>query len=355
VVSALGLTAVVCGLTLLAASVVAATAAADGRLERRRLARFIALAAAAPLLLLLSRPGAQSFVGFAVAAALAGPQPLALALAASAAVLAGVIPTAGVASVAQLLAGVTGALAAHAVGRSVWSHLAAEREPAGRDAAWTASAAGAGACGLVLAVGGPGVLRWDYVALPGGASAHAWDAGLVLALTLLSSLAGALLLGADALAATETSSVSPLARMLGRRALLLAAGLAFIAAFLVAAVAGWIDGLLRPQAMDVAGLVAAVGLIGCAVPALLAERVCGDAFEEQQEATVLSRLVVVLALAAMFAGGIEGWLRAGTYLTPLTQRLLSAALVGFAASETTRLRTLARVLTLGAVGWALVR
>jgi hypothetical protein len=64
------------------------------------------------------------------------------------------------------------------------------------------------------------------------------DAGLVLGLALLASLAGTLLLGADALAVPASAggpetTASPLARMLGRRALLLAAGLSLIGAGLV--------------------------------------------------------------------------------------------------------------------------
>ena len=57
-------------------------------------------------------------------------------------------------------------------------------------------------------------------------------------------------------------------------------------------------------------LIAAGGLLAVAVPPLLADRASGDRLEDEQSASVLSRLVVVLALLATLAAGIEGWLRA---------------------------------------------
>jgi len=91
------------------------------------------------------------------------------------------------------------------------------------------------------------------------------------------------------------------------------------------------------------------------VPPLLAERTSGDAFDDEQAGTVISRLVVVVALAAVLAAAAEGWLRTGTYLTPLTARLLSASLVAFAASETVRFHAAARVLALAGLVLAVLR
>jgi len=194
----------------------------------------------------------------------------------------------------------------------------------------------------------------------GPARIEAPDAGLVLGLALLASLAGTLLLGADALAVPASAggpetTASPLARMLGRRALLLAAGLSLIGAGLVFRVSAGGDLIPLDAARDLGALMAAAGLLACAVPPLLAERASGDAVDEDQAGNVISRLVVVVALVAVVAAAAEGWLRTGTYLTPLTARLLSAALVAFAASETVRLRAPARILVLGGLLVAILR
>ncbi len=342
-------------LGFLAASIVAAVGLAAGRPRLRRIAHGIALVAAALLLVLAARPPAQPFVAFAVVAALPAPQPLALALAGGAAVVAGLVPVAGLVSGSLMLAGAAAAMGAHALGRSLSSHFAR-----GRDPAWPSSVAGATACGLVIALDDGRALRWGYGVVSGSARLAAPDAGLVLGLTLLASLGGALLLGADALAVAEapaspSAAASPLARGLGRRALLLAAGLSLIAAGLVFHAPGWGVALPLATAKDLGALVAAAGLLSCAVPPLLAERSCGDALDDDQAATVLSRLVVVIALAAVLAAAAEGWLRAGTYLTPLTQRLLAAALVAFAASETAHGRAPARALALAGLLVAMLR
>jgi hypothetical protein len=254
-----------------------------------------------------------------------------------------------------VLAAVAAAMAVHALGRSLSAYLAR-----GSDVAWPASAAGAAAGGLVLALDGGRALRWSYGALAGPARVEAPDAGLVLGLALLASLAGALMLGADALAVPGSSAppappASPLARMLGRRALLLAAGLVLIAAGLVFRASGAGDAFPLGMARDLGALVAAAGLLSCAVPPLLAEGISGDPVDDEQAGAVISRLVVVVALLAVLAAAAEGWLRTGTYLTPLTARLLSAALVAFAASETVTLRAPARALALVALVTGVLR
>jgi len=353
---ALGIAAIAAAVGFLAASIVATVGAAAARPSLRRIARGIGIVAALPLLLLASRPSAQPLVAFAVVAALPQPQPLALALAAGAALMAGLTPSIGLASPALALAGVAAAMAAHALGRSLSAYLAR-----GRDMAWPASAAGALAGGLVIGLDGGRALRWGYgVVAAGPVRTEAPDAGLVLGLALLASLAGALLLGADALAvpgspASPPPPASPLARMLGRRALMLAAGLSLIAAGLVFRAAGGSESFSLDVTTDLGALVVAAGLLSCAVPPLLAERTSGDAFDDEQAGTVISRLVVVVALAAVLAAAAEGWLRTGTYLTPLTARLLSASLVAFAASETVRLHAAARVLALVGLVLAVLR
>jgi len=334
----------------LAAAFTSAVAVAAGRRDLHRVARGLGLAAAACLLPVVVRSPARPFVTFGVVAAIVAAQPLPLALAAGAAVLAALAPVTGPGSIAMMLAAGAAAVAAHTVARSTSAHLSS-----GGDAAWPASAAGAVAGGLVLAIDGGRALRWDYGLVSGAARIERPDAGLLLGLTLIASLAGTLLLAADALAAVEAPVSSPLARMLGRRSLLLAAGLSLLAMALVARGAAGDEGTLAANATDVAALVAAVGLLGASVPPLLAERRPGDVVEDEQSAAVLSRLVVVVALLAVLASGIEGWLRAGTYLTDTTQRLLSAALIATAAAETTRWRVMARVLAVGALVFAVVR
>lgn len=351
---ALGIAAIASAVGFLAASIVATIGAAAARPNLRRIARGVGTVAALPLLLLGAQPAAQPLVAFAVVAALPAPQPLALALAAGAAIMAGLTPASGLGSTALVLAGAAAAIAAHALGRSLSAYLAA-----GRDVAWPASAAGALAGGLVIGLDGGRALRWGYGVVSGPARSEAPDAGLVLGLALLASLAGALLLGADALAVPASDgpapSASPLARMLGRRALMLAAGLALIAAGLVFRAAGATESFSLDVTRDLGALVVAAGLLSCAVPPLLAERTAGDAVDDEQAGTVISRFVVVVALAAVLAAAAEGWLRTGTYLTPLTVRLLSAALVAFAASETAHLRASARALALVGLVLAVLR
>ena len=95
-------------------------------------------------------------------------------------------------------------MAAHALGRSLSAYLAK-----GHDMAWPASAAGVLAGGLVIGLDGGRALRWGYrVVVAGPVRIEAPDAGLVLGLALLASLAGALLLSADTLA-VPGSPVSP--------------------------------------------------------------------------------------------------------------------------------------------------
>jgi hypothetical protein len=329
----LGLAAV-SAMGLVAAAIMASVAAAEGRATLRRVAHTIGLASAGLLLVLAGRPAAQPFIAFAVVAALAGPQPVALALAAGAAMLAGLAPLSVPGSVALVLAGVAAAIAAHVLGRSASAHVSA-----GRDAAWPSSAAGATAFTVVLAMDGGSALRGDSGVV-----------GLVLGLTLIASLAATVLLAGEALAVAQARPASSLARRGGRGGLLLAAGLSLVAAALVilrgserSTVVSWTR-IAHP-----AVLVAMAGLLAAAVPPLRVEPVHGDLVEEEQAAIVLSRLVVVLALLATLAAGIEGWLRAGTYASPLARRLLAAGLVGFAASETPRWRGAARALALGAL------
>jgi len=350
VLSLAAIAAIASAIGFLAAATVAACSAAAGRAPLVRLARGIAIGAAVPLLFLVSRGPALPFVVLAAVAAFPQPEPLALALAAGAAILAGLAPAAGVASVGLAVAGGAAALAAHAVGRSVSSHLAS-----GRDPAWPSSLGGAAACSLVVAIDGGHALRWGYGVASADARVDAPDAGLLLGLTLLASLAGALLLGADAAAVTEGPPASALARQLGRRALLLASGLAVISAGLLFRAAGWAEGRPLGGATDLAAVVAAAALLASVVPSLLAERVAGDSVDDEQSGAVISRMVVVAALAATLAAGVEGWMRAGTYLTPLTQRLLSASLVAFAAAETERFRAGLRALALAALVVALLR
>ena len=236
---ALGIAAIAAAVGFLAASIVATLGAAAARPSLRRIARGIGIVAALPLLLLASRPSAQPLVAFAVVAALPQPQPLALALAAGAALMAGLTPSIGLGSPALALAGVAAAMAAHALGRSLSAYLAR-----GRDMAWPASAAGALAGGLVIGLDGGRALRWGYGVVAAGRSGRrrptrvsssasrcspAWPAPCCWAPTRSPSRDHR---------RSPPPPASPLARMLGRRALMLAAGLSLIAAGLVFRAAG---------------------------------------------------------------------------------------------------------------------
>jgi hypothetical protein len=265
--------------------------------------------------MLLGRGPAQPLIALAVAAALAGPQPVALAVAAGAAVLAGIAPAVGAGSIALGLGGAAAGIAAHTLGRSASAHVAA-----GRDAAWPATAAAVAAAAVALA-------------LPEG--------GIAISLVIVASLAAALLC-----AAAAWRPARPPVRTVGRAALVLAAGLALIAAGVVLRSSAWVAGVPITTSLAPGALVASAGLLAVAVPPLARPGAHGDLMEEEQAGTVLSRLVVVLALLATLSAGAEGWMRAGTYMTPLARRLLAAALVSFAASETPVWRGAARALAL---------
>jgi hypothetical protein len=322
----LSLAAIACAVGLLAAAFFAAVAAANEASRLRGVARGIGFAAAAPLLALLGRGPAQPFIAFVVAAALAGPQPVALALAAGAAVLAAIAPTTGIGSIALLLGGAAGGIAAHTLGRSAAAHIAA-----GRDAARPALAVAVAACALVL---------WRP------------EGGVLVHLVFVASLAAALLLGASAWSGDAQRSPRP--RRFARGALFVAAGMAVIAAGAALRASASVTGVPTTTSPAPGALVAMAGLLAVAAVPLARAGAHGDPLEEEQAGTVLSRLVVVLALLATLAAGGEGWMRAGTYMTPLARRFLAAALVAFAASETPVWRGAARALALFALLLALL-
>jgi hypothetical protein len=309
-------------LTLVAAAFLSALAAGSGRFTYRLAARALAVIGAALTLPALGAPAAWPAAAAALVAALL-PRPLALLLASAGAVAYSLRPPgAGPWPIALSVL----AMAAVAAGAGLSS--TAERVDARR------TAAGAGLLlAVTLAAADAGhVLRWSYLGLPG--------AGLLLGLALLASAGGALLVAAEVLA-----SGSALARVTGRRLLLLAVGFAILgAAFAL---------LSAADASSLVVLLAATGTLVVALVFLLQGPAAGDARFVLERADMETRIASVLAVLGVAATGYEAWLRQASYATPATAAATAAGLAGLAAVEPTRFALARRLLLLCALIYAL--
>lgn len=321
-----------------AAALLLALALARGRSFMPTAARVLAALAAAALLPATTDPAARPLVALAVAAVLV-PRPLALLLGSAGGLLLGLRSGPAPAPAALVVVAAAAVLAAAAVSSSIESRLAA-----GGDAAWSAAAGGA-ALALALAFADDGrILRWGYAVGSGDSRVEIPGAGLLLGLALLATLAGTLLLGAHLLAAPQGAA---LGRLTGQRLLLLAAGLAVLGlGFAVAKGVSLHEAALAASGGRVAALYAAAFALILGLVVLLEGTGPNDAARLASRAETETRMAAVLSVLAAGAAGLEGWLREGSYGTPLMAGSVAASLLGLAALQATRFATLRRGLLL---------
>ncbi len=239
------------------------------------------------------------------------------------------------------------ALAAAVAAALSLGHGARGAQARGGDAHAAAAGAGAAAVLVLLGANGGGLLRWGY-ALRGG---DMREAGLVLGLALLAALAGTLMLAAALAAGGPVPP--PRARLLGRRALLLAWALLVCGTGLVVvhAAEAALSAPREPAALAVVVIALGLGLWGCLAESAPADAAAAEGVEAA--ARRYGRLAAVLAVLAALAAGIAGWMGAGTSLTDGARALAAAALFGLGALPPTRLRQTRRALVLAALVAAL--
>ena len=221
---------------------------------------------------------------------------------------------------------------------------------AGSDPGWAGAAGGAALALVVALLDGGQVLQWRFGVFFDGARIALPGVALVLGLALLVAVAGTLLTAA-ALVAGSAPGEGP--RILGRRILILAAGLGALACGLMA----WelLSRGARPAAGldDIASLLAATGFLAVGLTAMLSDPVIGDAAGLVRRAARLTQAAALCAAAAVVAAGVEAWLASGGYLTARSLAVLAAALVALAAREATALPNGRRALAFAALVFAL--
>lgn len=322
----------------IAAAFVGALALPARRASLGAATRLLAGLGAAALLPGLTEASARPLTAFAVAVAVR-PRPLPCVLASAAAIVLSLHPAGG--DVSAIVAAVAAAVAAIALDSSATSRAAS-----GADPRWAAVIGGAALCLAAAAPGGGRVLAWGYALGSGPSRIDLPGAGLLLGLALLASLAGTLLLAAHLLAGSHPPPGGR-AVVLGRRLLLLGAGVgALVVGYVVARGLSYGEAALSAGAVPVAALAAATGLLALALVVVLGEPVGDDVERQESQADHATRLAVVLAVVAAAVAGFEGWLRQGTYATPTVAALASAALLGLAALQPTRLGLLRLLLFL---------
>jgi hypothetical protein len=303
-------------------------------------ARILGALAGLALVPSLAEPGSRALSIFALAIAAFVPRPEPQLLASVAATLVALRgPRVGEGPVSTVIAALAAAGAAASASK-------AARSDWGRRPAW---AAVCGGIAVTLAAGaqdGGRVLRWGFAIGKGATRSELPGAAVLLGLTLLVSLGGAVILAAHLLSSTVESA--SLARLIGQRALIVAAGLGVLSSAFVVA---W--GLsLRPEALvagapGVAALLGTTGLLVLSIVFLLGEP-WGSLSEER------GRGALCLAILALASAGFEGWFREGTVLGPRVQEALAAALLGVSAYQTTRGALFRRTLFLLALLFLLV-
>jgi hypothetical protein len=325
----------------LALAVAAPLSALGGAAGRRVLdltSRGLAAVAGILLLFAVARPAARPAAVLAFAAAIVAPRGLPCVLAAAAAVVAAVrpAPLAGLDFAAwPLVAALALALAASALQEAAEGPRSAQN----LGAAWEATISGGILVLSLMIVDGGRILRWRYGLGPGGFRVELPGAALVLGVALLVSLAGSLSMAVHLLSASAHGSR---VRLIGQRLLVLGAGLGGLG---VAVVAG--QGLGRSEeslaagALDLAAMFLAVGVLILALTRLLAVPAAreGEATGAGLE-PAHPRMIHLAAAAALLAAataGFEGWRAEGTYATTTLAAAASAALLGLAAVQPTRL------------------
>jgi hypothetical protein len=205
-----------------------------------------------------------------------------------------------------------------------------------------------GAGGAVLAVtlivlDGGRILRWRYGLGAGADRLELPGAALVLGLALLVALAGTLAMAAHLV----SSGPAPLARLLGQRLLVLAAGLAGLGMAVVVA-----QGLSRGRqalatgALDLAALLVSTGLLVLGLTRLLAPVAAPVAAVRGARRERLLRGAAALALVAAAMAGVESWRMDGSYATPAVAEAVSVGVLGLVAVQPTRFALLRAVVFL---------
>ena len=216
--------------------------------------------------------------------------------------------------------------------------MAGQRSPPPRDAAWAAVFGGGFLVVVLLVFDGGRILRWRYGLGAGADRVELPGAALVLGLALLASLGGTLSMAAHLLAATGSASR---ARLLGQRLLILGAGLGALGVGVAASqVLSRTARAVAAGASDLAALALAVGLLVLGITRLLATPVAPSGALAEGAAARAARMLRLAAAAALLAAAVagwEGWWREGSYATATAAEVASAALLGLAAVQPTRL------------------
>jgi len=300
----------------------------------RRLGVPIRLASCvAALAMVWSYPHVHPFValGFATAAM---PSPLSCMLGSAVSLALFLSPSSGQAvSLAPL------GLGAVLVSSSVSSSLVA-RLSGGLRLGWVGVAGGVVAPVLLVLGDQRRVLHWGFglganprLDLPG--------VGLLLGLGLLASLAGSALLAADLLTAPDLRA----AGLAGRRLILGAAGLSVLGAGLALVKAFSASGDWR-AGREPLGLILAVETLVLTAMVLLSKGVGADVVRLEEAACRQARLGGVLVVLTAAASMVEGFVRFGTYRSPLSVSLLGVALLGLMAVQKIPMPTLRRTVFL---------
>lgn len=295
-----------------------------------KIARILAVLAALATVPSLEEPAAWPWVALVAGAAVfATPLPCLLAAAAAAHLAFGLPASPATALGAPVLAALALAMGAASLASEGGAWLRS-----GGDLGWPAAWAGLGFCGVAALQGQREILAWRFSLGGAEAALSIPGAGLLFGLAVVVTLAGSLALAAHLL--TPHTPSAPV-RRLGQRALVLGAGLAILAVGFAL-----VRGYQAPEALGTGGL----GLVGlmlatagqvAALVVLLGAPPTGEPEPLRQEAGLEAQIGCVLAVAAAAMAGFESWLRLGSYASPLTAASASAALLGLAALEPTKL------------------
>jgi hypothetical protein len=221
---------------------------------------------------------------------------------------------------------------------------------AGGEPGWAAAAGGAALALVAGLLDGGHALRWRYGVASDGARVELPGVGLLLGLALLGALAGTLMTLA-ALVSGAAPREKP--RLLGRRLLMLAAGLGALAGGLLCAELVKLDAIPAAGLRAAALLLGATGFLAAGLLATLSDLTSGDAASVAKRAARLGSAAAFFAAAAVVAAGSEAWIASGGQLAPRALSVLAAALVTLAAREATLLPNGRRVLALAALVLAL--
>jgi len=306
--------------------------------------RLLSVLAALLLVPSLEEPAAWSlWAVVAGAAVFATPLPCLLGAGAAVLVASGLSASHPAALGAPVLAGLALAVSAAALGTEGRRWLRS-----GGDHAWPAAVAGFGFCGVAALQGGQEILAWRFSLGPQEAAVLIPGAGLLFGLALLVILAGSIALAAHLL--TPNTSAAAVRRF-GQRALILGASLAVLAVGFV--IARGSDALAGSGLGLVGLLLATAGLIA-ALLVLLGAPTTGETEALERRAAALAQITCALAVAAAGVAGLEGFLRLGSYASPLTAAAASSALLALAALEPTKLGLTRKALCLFALAFVVV-